>query len=153
MSVLNCVSHVTSYHMCLTCLRALRAHMPYVPSCLRAFTSYVSSFFCMPYVPSVFYVHYLPSLFTYFTCPHFFKCLHFLRAYVPSFFYAPPFFTCLHFIYIYANKALQFNELTYDCSPLLFLNSVIYQRLSSIFTSVELLHDFSGNVKTPYNKA
>lgn len=25
----------------LTCLRGLRAHMPYVPACCRAFTSYV----------------------------------------------------------------------------------------------------------------
>ena len=36
-------------------------------------------------------------------------------------------------------KLTQINELNYDCLSLLLLNSVIYQRLSSIFTSVKLM--------------
>ena len=40
----------------LKCLRALRAHMLYVLTCLclRTFASHVSSFFYVPYVPSFF---------------------------------------------------------------------------------------------------
>ena len=99
--------------------------------------------------------------FTCLTCLHFFTCLaclHFLRVLRAFIFlsalhalifyvlYMPLFFTCLHFfkylyfIYVYANKTeTQVNELTYDCSSLLLLNSVIYQRLSSIFTSIKLV--------------
>ena len=89
-------------------LRVSGAFVPYLPdvltcfTCLRAFASYVPSFFyvpCMPsfsYVPSFIYVPYVSPLvmcltclyfllfFTCLTCLHFFKCLHFFC--VPSFF-------------------------------------------------------------------
>lgn len=44
-------------------------------------------------------------------------------------------------------KLTKINEITYDCSSLSLLNSVIYQSLSSTFTSIKLvsldiLHDF-----------
>ena len=52
MSMLNYVPHVLSYPTSLTCLRALRTHVPYVPACVRAFVS---------------------------SCLHFFTCLHFFR--------------------------------------------------------------------------
>ena len=91
-----CVSHVfvPYVHACLTCLRVLRGHFPYVSACLRDFASYVPSFFM--------------SL-TYF---HFFTCLvyiHFLRACVILFFhvrYVPPFCTCLTFLHFF--KCFQF---------------------------------------------
>ena len=120
-----------------TCSRALR---PCVPSCLyfvRVFIfyePYVPLFFYVHYVPSIFYVSYFPSFFdvstclqffTGLTCLHFFTCLHFLRAYIL-------------FMYMLI-KLTQFNELTYDCSCLLLVNSVIYQLLSSIFTSIKFM--------------
>ena len=44
------VSHVPT---CIMCLRALRAHVSYVPACLRAFASHVTYFFktCLTYLP------------------------------------------------------------------------------------------------------
>ena len=127
--------------------------MPYVPhvlyvltylttTCLRALTPYVPSFFmCLTCV----------SFFTCLTCLHF---LHALRSFIFYMPYFPSFFTCLtclHFLrafivlhaYILFTymliKLTQINEFTYDCSSLLLLNSVIYQLLSSIFTSIKLV--------------
>ena len=63
----------------LACLRALCAHVLYVPTCLRAFASYVLSSFYVPYVSYFFLLPYVPSLFTCLTCLYFFTCLTFLR--------------------------------------------------------------------------
>ena len=65
----------------LTCLRVLRAHMPYAFIFLRA------------YLPSYFYVLMFLHFFTCLTCLHLFKCLHFF-----IFIMCLHFFTCLHFI-------------------------------------------------------
>ena len=103
---------VPSCPTCFTFRRALRTYVLYVLTCfacLRAFTSYVQLFTFLTWV----------YFFTCVTCPHFFHFLHFS-------------FTCLlHFT--------QINEFTYDCSSLLLLNPVIYQHLSSIFTSIKLV--------------
>ena len=112
-SVLNYVPRVPLYHTRLTCLCALRTHVPYVPSCL----SFVSAlpFFYAPYVPSFFYVHYVPSFF--------------YVPYMPSFFYVPSFFYMFTFLFMHMLiiiKLTQINELTFDCTSLLLLNSVIY---------------------------
>ena len=85
-SVLN---YVPSWTTCLTCLRALRVHLPYMPTCLLVFAPYVLSLFFMPYVPLFFYLRYVPSYFTYLTCLCFFSCLAFLVFFTCL--------TCLHF--------------------------------------------------------
>ena len=76
-TVLSYVPRVLSCPTYLTCLRALFAHVPYVPACLWYLRVFL---FYMPYVPS------------FFKCPHFYTCLtrfyfftylvrlHFLRA-------------------------------------------------------------------------
>ena len=72
--------------------------------------------------------------FTCLTCLHIFTCLTCLY-----------FFTCLDFLCVYILfmytliKLIQINELAYDFSSLLLLNSVSYRLLSSIFTSIKLL--------------
>ena len=74
---------MTSRHECAK-LRASRTFVPYVLhvpmclTCLRAFASYVPSFFPVPYVP---------SFFTCLTCLQFFRSLHFFMC-----------LTCLHFL-------------------------------------------------------
>ena len=93
----------------------------------------------MPYVPSFFTCLHC---FTCFTCLHFYACLmcfHFFACLTRH-----HFFTCLHFLcafnlFMYMLiKLTQINEL-YLCSSLLLLNSVIYQRLSSILTSTKFM--------------
>ena len=75
------------------------------------------------------------------TSLHFFTCLkypHFLRAFifcVPYILFVSSFFVNWYLL----TKLAQIDELTYDCSPLLLLNSVIYQRLKSIFTFIKLV--------------
>ena len=86
------MSYVTYVSTYLMYLRALLAHMPYVPTWLCAFPSYAPSLFYVPYatlfftcftflhffyksyVPLFSYVPYVPSFFTYLTCFH---CLSF----------------------------------------------------------------------------
>ena len=140
-SVLNYVPCVTT---CFTCSRAC------VPSChclVLAFN------FLRALRALIFYMSYLPSFFTCLhflkcpTCPHFFTCLtcpHFLHAFIFSrawraFIFLPAF---ILFIYMLI-KHTQINELSNDCLSLLLLNSVIYQRLSSVFhLSCYILHYF-----------
>ena len=121
--------YVPSFFLtCLTCL-----HFLYVRA-LIFFVPYLSSFFVRALSAFIFYVLFVPLF------------------YVPSFFYmlyVPPFFlrAIIAFIFLLAFilfiymiiKLTQINELTYVCSSLLLLNSVIYQRLSSIFTSTKLV--------------
>ena len=104
---------------CLTCSRSLRAYVTLCFCFLRAFIflhalrALRAFIFYLPYVLSFFYVPDIPS---------FFMCLHFLRAYIS-------------FIYVLV-KLTQINKFTYDYSSLLLFNSAIYQRLSSVFTSI-----------------
>ena len=134
----------------LTCLTCLRAFVSMLRSCLhflralRAFTlfachNFFMHFTCLHFFACLMCLHFFTCLtyFQFFTCLNylhflcvfiFFTCLHFLRAfnfkvpYVPSFLRA-----CVLFMYM-LRKLTQINELTYDCSSLLLLNSVIYQR-------------------------
>ena len=128
---------------CLACLCAFPTS--------HAFASYVASFFtCLTWL------HYLRVLralsflralsaltfLTWLKCCHFvrvsralillcaLRALIFLRAFI---------FTYFHFVCAYANKIDTNNELIYRCLYLLLFNSVIYQRLLSIFTSVKLV--------------
>ena len=83
--------------------------------------------------------------------PYFLRAIPatFLRAFIFYMLYVPPFFlrAIIAFIFLRAFilfiymiiKLTQINELTYVRSSLLLLNSVIYQRLSSIFTSIKLV--------------
>ena len=128
------VPRVSSPHTCLTRLRAL------LRTCLH--------FFNVPHVLSflsalrtlIFYMPYVTSFFTSLTCTHFFNI-----PYVPSYLSCLHFLTCLYFLRAYISfmyiliKLTQINELTCDWSSLLLVNSVIYQRLSIIFTSVKLV--------------
>ena len=65
MSVLNYVHCAPSCLSSLTCLRASRTRVPYVPACFCAFASSCLSFL-RAYVPSFFYM---------LTCPHFLRAL------------------------------------------------------------------------------
>ena len=99
---MNYVPPVPSSPTCFVYLRPLRAHVPYVPACLRdsafylpyvpsfVYVSYVSFFFYVPYVSSFCYVPYLPYFFdvsyvpTFLMCPNVSTCLM-----------SPHYFTCL----------------------------------------------------------
>ena len=135
---------------CFTCSRALRASVPLLCTCLhfflRALRALRAFIFYVPYVLSFFYVPHVPSVFL--CVLHSFSFLRVSRAlvfYVP---YMSSFLRALRaFIFLRAYilfmymliKLTQINKINYDCSCLLLLNSVIYQRLSSIFTSRKLL--------------
>ena len=110
-SVLNYVPRVRT---CLTCLFAFVALLR---MCLHFFT-------CL-------------------TCLHFLRALHvliFLRALRALIFLRVFIFLRVYILFMYILTNLtQINERTYICSSLLLLNSVIYQCLSSIFTSIKLV--------------
>ena len=131
-----------SCHTYLRALRALRAHVSYVLcafvpllciclhfftclTCLQLFSCLKCSHFLLVLRASIFYVPYAPSFFTSSTCHHFLRVFIFLRAYNL-------------FMYMLI-KLTQINELTYDFSSFLLLNSVIYQCSSIIFTSIKLV--------------
>ena len=85
------------------------------------------------------------------TCLHFFTwltCPLSLRALCAFIFFLHAlyallaclhFFTCLRLLMYILKKLTQTKELTYDFSSLLLLNSLIYQHLSGIFTSIKLV--------------
>ena len=115
---------------CLACLRVIRAprdHVLYVSTYFmysRALHAFVPSSFC--FVCAFIFFTCLTCL-HFFTCSRFFKALlalSFLRAYI----------LLMHMLI----KLTPINKLTCDFSSLLLLNSVIYQRLLSIFTSIKL---------------
>ena len=128
---------------CLACFCVLRAPRDYV--------LYVSTYFLFSRalhacVPSSFCFVRAFIFFTCLTCLHFFTCswffiallaLSFLRAYI-----------------LLMHCQAPINELICDLSSLLLLNSVIYQRLLSIFTSIKLhdffLHDFLFSCNKKY---
>ena len=100
--------------MCLRVVRALRACVLYVLTYLKCLRSFV------------------PLLCT---------CLHFLHALCAFIFLRAlgAFITCLHFNFTCLHFFIQINELTCDYSSFLLFNPVIYHRLSSIFTIINLL--------------
>ena len=70
------------------------SHVPYLPAFLRAFVSYVPSFF-VPYMTSSLYLYHVPLFITSLACLHFCKCLtslHFFKL-----FKFLTFLTALHF--------------------------------------------------------
>ena len=89
-------------------------------------------------------LHFLCVLraFRFSTCLTCLECFTFFIFYVPhlpSIFYVPSVLcACILFMYMLI-KLTQINELTYDFSPFLLLNSVIYQRLLNIYTSIKLV--------------
>ena len=102
-----------SWHTCLTCLTCLTC-----VSALYVHVSYVALFsMCLQF-------------FAWLTCPHFFRCITCLTCL--------HFFTCLYFIYM-LTQLTHINKVTYNCSFLLLLNSVICQRSLSFFTSIKLV--------------
>ena len=137
-------SYVLSFFTCLTCLNVFTSL-----ACLQSFTYLMRPRFLQ---------NLCTLMFTCFNCPHFLVALNafvllraftFLRAlpvvtlcarifyvpYVPSF--LRPYILFMHMLIKSWHKWT--SELTYDYSPLLLLNSAIYQLLSSILTSIKLL--------------
>ena len=117
----------------------LRASRAFIFTCLHFYVPYVHSFFYVPYMPSFF--TYVPSFFYVSYVPSFFTCLTRLLFYVS---YVSSFFTCLHFLRAYILFMYMLIKLTQmnlamiaHCSALLLLNSIIYQCLSNVFTSVK----------------
>ena len=133
--------------MCqITCLACLCAF----PSS-HAFASYVASFFtCLAWLHywrvlrALSFLRALGAL-TFFTWLKWFHFVRVSRALIllcalrALIFYVPSFLrTFILFVHMLI-KLTQINELIYRCLHLLLLNSVIYQRLLSIFTSVKLV--------------
>ena len=145
---------------CLTCLRAfvsmLRSCLHFLLA-LRAFTlfaclNFFMHFTCLHFFTCLMCLHFFTCLtyfqffmwlnYLHFLCAFiFFTCLHFFyMLYVAWFFYVHSILNCLTcllflracvlFMYM-PRKLTRINELTYDCSTSLLLNSVIYQRLYS----------------------
>ena len=146
MSVLNYVPRVPSYPTCFTCLCALRAFVPLLLTCLhffpcltclhflralRAFNFLEAFIFLCALRAFIFYVSCVPSFF--------------YVPYVPSIFHVPcvpSFFTCF---YLFMYMLIKLTQILINlpmitrCSSLLLFNSIIYQCLSSVLTSVKLV--------------
>ena len=140
------MSYVPHLPTCFTCLLALHADVPNVPECLsvRAFIAYV------PYVPSfslrALHAFIFKRTLRAFTFWRVVPALTFYVPCVPSYIYMtylPSFLMCLHLFMcltrLQIKQIKQINELTYDCSSLLLLNSAICQRLSDILISTKLV--------------
>ena len=99
--------------MCFTYSRPLRAFVPFLRKCLTFFLRALCAFIFLRTLRALIFL-----------------CA--LRAfifYMPSFFYVPSFFYMFTFLFMHMLiiiKLTQINELTFDCTSLLLLNSVIY---------------------------
>ena len=118
-------------------LRTLGAYVFYLlmcHTCLRAFVPFLRT--CRYFFTCLMWLHF----FTCLTCVHFFRCfpcLYFFKFLLCFYFHVPcvslPFsraliFLCAYVLFKYMLiKLTQINELTYYCSSLLSLKSVIYR--------------------------
>ena len=133
------MSYVPHLPTCFTCLLALHADVPNVPECLsvRAFIAYV------PYVPSfslrALHAFIFKRTLRAFTFWRVLPALTFYVPCVPSYIYMPYLPSFVYMPYTPSKQIKQINELIYDCSSLLWLNSAICQRLSDIFISTKLV--------------